>query len=268
MKKILLLTAIVLVFGCQTEKETVVEKHPEWQSYFDEQNVEGCIVIQDIQNQKQWIYNEERAKTGFLPASTYKIINSMIGLETGAITLTDTIKWDGADVWNDVWKKDHVLRTAFAVSCVPCYQQIARKIGVERMVKFTNAANYGQLTIDSSTIDNFWLEGDSKISPLEQVTFITQLYQEKLPFSKATFDSVKEIMINEETETYTLRGKTGWSQTETINNGWFVGYLTTSDDQVYVFATNVERSRSVSSNGFSAARKAITMSIFKTLGII
>jgi beta-lactamase class D len=195
-------------------------------------------------------------------------MNSMIGLETGAISLTDTIKWNGEDVWNDEWKKDHVMKTAFAVSCVPCYQQIARRIGVKRMIKYTAEANYGDLIIDSTTIDSFWLVGNSKISPMEQVQFIERLYHEDLPFSKNTMNNVKEIMLLEETDKYTVRAKTGWSQTETINNGWYVGYLTTSDQQAYVFATNVERTRSVSSDGFAKARKSITMAIFRKLGII
>lgn len=269
-KILILLLAIIITGGCEYEKERniTLEEHPEWKSYFENENVEGTVVILDIKEQKQWIHNLQRAKTGFLPASTYKIMNSMIGLETGSVSLTDTLKWNGEDVWNSDWKKDHVLKTAFAVSCVPCYQEIARRIGVERMVKYTSDANYGHLMIDSTTIDNFWLVGDSKISAIEQVQFIERLYHEDLPFSKNTMNSVKEIMLNEQTEEYTLRAKTGWSQSETINNGWFVGYLTTSDEKAYAFATNIERTRSVSSDGFAGARKSIAMAIFKELGII
>ncbi len=277
MKYLYFALLVVILISCNStnESENTPEKSktstvemPQWQSFFEAENVIGATVIYDIQSDSQWIYNLERANTGFLPASTFKIINSMIGLETGAVTLTETLKWNGEDTWNDNWKRDHVLKTAFEVSCVPCYQEIARRVGVEQMKKYTSLSNYGHLAIDSTTIDNFWLTGESEISSIEQVHFITQLYLETLPFSKETFSAIKEIMINETSEDYTIRAKTGWSQSETINNGWFVGYLITSDDAVYVFATNIEQSREVDSKGFAKARIEITKKALQDLGLI
>jgi len=270
-KKIQFKIGVFIIFrlsNCNQEATVEVIEQKDWQSFFDDENVIGTTVVYDLKNEKKWVYNLERTETGYLPASTFKIINSMIGLETGAIALNDTIKWNGEEVWNDAWKNDHVLKSAFAVSCVPCYQQIARKVGVEQMINYTNKSNYGKMVIDSSTIDDFWLVGDSKITAFEQVDFLSKLFKETLPFSKQTMNSIKDIMINEENDEYILRAKTGWSQSDSLNNGWFVGYLTTLDkaeNATFLFATNIERARNVDSKGFGDARKSITMNILKDL---
>ena len=73
--------------------------------------------------------------TGHLPASTFKIPNSIIALETGLIEDDSTlIKWDGDERRLPAWEQDLVFRDAFHYSCVPCYQEIARKIGEKRML--------------------------------------------------------------------------------------------------------------------------------------
>lgn len=250
-----------LAIGCQEKKDIEETK---WKTYFDAENLEGTIVIRDLESKKQWIYNPKRAKTGFLPASTFKIINSMVALETGVLVPEDTLFWNGKNHWLPVWRKNHVLKTAFEVSCVPCYQEIARKVGVEKMNKHVLANNYGQMDIRAENLDMFWLEGKSKITAFEQVDFIEKLYNNELAFSQKTIDIVKEIMINEKGEDFVLRGKTGWAEMEAeqINMGWFVGYITTENGN-YAFAMNVERQISEGMEGFVASRKGITMKIFK-----
>lgn len=254
---------MISVFGCKEKKTTTILN--DWKSFFDEKNVEGGIVIYELDNNKYQIYNEDWCKTGFLPASTFKIPNSLIALETKVITAEDTIYWDGVERWLPDWSKDHVLKSAFAVSCVPCYQQIARKIGVERMNKYTKLIEYGNLEIRDTTIDNFWLTGNSRITPYEQVDFLTKLKKNELVFRDSVIATVKDIMVNEVGEDYTLYAKTGWSQPNNVNNGWFVGYLETKEKGTMVFAVNIQRPRSEESNGFANARKDIAMNIFKYL---
>lgn len=268
MKKILLtLLLFVFVFSCQEQSSSTTILN-DWKSYFDEKNVEGGIVIYELDNNKYQIYNEDWCKTGFLPASTFKIPNSLIALETGVVTTQDTMYWDGVERWLPSWSENHVLKSAFAVSCVPCYQELARKIGVEQMQKYTTLISYGNLEIRDTTIDNFWLTGNSRITPYEQVQFLTKLVQGELPFRDSVIASVKDIMINEIGDNFTLYAKTGWSQPEGFNNGWFVGYLETKTKGKIIFAIDIQRSESESSDGFANARKEIAMNIFKHLKYI
>ena len=267
MKKVPFVIIItILAFSCKEQETTTILN--DWKSFFDEKNVEGGIVIYELDNDKYQVYNEDWCKTGFLPASTFKIPNSLIALETGVITPQDTIYWDGIERWLPAWSQDHVLKSAFAVSCVPCYQQIARKIGVERMNRHTKQIEYGNLEVRDTTLDIFWLTGTSTITPYEQVEFLTKLNQNQLPFRDSVIATVKDIMVNEVGDDYTLYAKTGWSQPEDINNGWFVGYLETLEQGTIVFAINIQRPRSEDSDGFAAARKDIAMNIFKHLKYI
>lgn len=85
-------------------------------------------------------------------------------------------------------------------------------------------------------------------------------------------DIVKRIMIQQKTDEYTLRGKTGWAQTETRkkeikeNTGWFTGYVETKDN-VYFFATCVQYTGTENKN-FIKCRKEISLKALKELGII
>ena len=70
----------------------------------------------------------------FLPASTFKIVHSLIGLETGRITDENmVINWDGTDHGNPDWNKDLTMEEAFKVSAVPYYKAVAKKIGRDTM---------------------------------------------------------------------------------------------------------------------------------------
>ena len=268
MKKLYFILFIsVLCASCQEKKQTTTLLN-DWKSFFDEQDVEGGMVIYELDNDKYQVYNEDWCKTGFLPASTFKIPNSLIALETNVITPEDTIYWDGVERFLPAWSENHVLKSAFAVSCVPCYQELARKIGVERMNKYIKLINYGNLEIRDTTIDNFWLIGNSKITPYEQVDFLTKLVHNELPFRDTIITTVKKIMVNEIGENFTLHAKTGWSQSNDLNNGWFVGYLETKEQGTIVFAINIQKSMSESSDGFAFARKAIVMKILKHLKYI
>lgn len=228
-------------------------------SLYQSYGVEGCFALYNLKNDSLSLYNPARCRQGFLPASSYKIPNSLIALETGVMkSLGDTIFWDGNERWNEDWNRDNTFAEAFRVSCVPCYQQIARKIGVDRMREWTTKASYGQLDINADNIDTFWLEGDSRVTPFQQVSFLARLYREQLPFQKEHQRTVKQIMLLEETPEYKLYGKTGWAQPDGRNIGWFVGFFETGSE-AYAFVNNVENEQAPEGQNqlFQKCRKEI-----------
>ncbi|MEW6194174.1 MAG: class D beta-lactamase [Bacteroidota bacterium] len=206
--------------------------------YFN--NHSGCIVIYDKIREKYFRYDEQRCAERFSPASTFKIPNSLIGLETSVIKDADfVIEWDGIKRWISDWNKDHTLRTAIQVSCVPYYQELARRVGRERMVKYIDALSYGNGKIGEK-IDTFWLDNSLKISADEQVEFLKRFYKYNLPFSKRSIDIVKDIMSEEIYGESKLKFKTGTGHKEDGSwIGWLVGYIEKEKD-VYFFAFNIE----------------------------
>jgi beta-lactamase class D len=232
---------------------------------FRDLGVDGSIVIYDKNSDRFYEYNPSRNTTAFFPASTFKIFNALVALETGVIQDNIAIlTWDGIKREIPAWNRDTNLRQAFKDSTVWFYQILARKIGYQRMQQFINQVGYGNRQIGTDKeIDRFWLQGPLQITPKQEIEFLQRLERNDLPFSEPTLDLVKDIMIVERTPAYTLRGKTGWINSVTPNIGWFVGYLQ-QNNNVYFFATNL----SMTSINDAPKRLEITRRSLKVLGLL
>ncbi len=232
-------------------------------------DIEGTFVLLD--SHKLVVHNTGRANTRFIPASTFKIPNTLIALETGVASGPDfLLEWDSNVAprrpwWPASWAKDHTLRTALANSAVWYYQELARRIGPERMAVYLERFSYGNQNL-SGGIDQFWLQGGLRISPLEQVDFLRRFYFRELGVAERSTQLVKEMLVLEETPQYRLSGKTGWAALgdyEGREIGWLVGYLEKEGD-VYFFATNIN----IRTNADAAERLKITKSILEELGLL
>jgi beta-lactamase class D len=183
-----------------------------------------------------------RSGEGKLPASTFKIPNSIIALETGVVEDPDkdVFKWDGVTRSIEAWNKDHTLRSAIAVSAVPVYQEIARRIGQERMQKYVDLFEYGNRDIGGG-IDQFWLTGNLRIDPMQQVDFVDRLRRGVLPVSKRSQDLVRDILSVTKVGDATIRFKTGLLGAEVGKPtlGWLVGWVEKGSDRT-VFALNLD----------------------------
>lgn len=123
------------------------------------------------------------------------------------------------------------------------------------------------MVFDSNTIDKFWLEGNSKISPYEQIDFLKRLYFKEIPISVNTSTIITRMLILDKNTQFTLSGKTGWSIRGGNNNGWFVGYVET-ENGVSFFATNVNPGTEFKMDFFPVIRKQITMAALKKVNVI
>ncbi|MCK9219737.1 MAG: class D beta-lactamase [Bacteroidales bacterium] len=270
MKKVLILLALFATFlpgFINAQNKIKTGDVPELKTIFDKYGMKGTLLILDGQNNELYGYQSALWDSGYLPASTFKIANTLIGLETGVIDTNTIFKWDGKPRRISSWDQDLSLQQAFRLSCVPCYQEVARKINAARMKEYLNRLNYGKMDVHPGNIDLFWLEGNSRITPREQVDFIQRLFNGKLPLSISVMNSVKQILINEQTMEYTLSGKTGWAIRNGNNYGWFVGYLQTKNG-VYFVATLVEPIDQEKIPDFILARKTITMDVFRFFSLI
>jgi beta-lactamase class D len=278
MKSIIIILSLILCFSCnkkqKTTKKEIVEsvsskiQKPEFQTILDSSNVKGAILIYDLKQNIYYSNDFDWSNKGNLPASTFKIANSIIGLETGVIESDSTIfKWDGKKKWLKNWEQDLVLKKAFQFSCVHCYQEVARKIGVKKMNDFIKKLNYGNLRIDSLNIDKFWLEGESRISQMQQIDFLKRLYSFELPISERTENIMRDIMLVEETDQYKLSGKSGLSNSNEKYNGWFVGYIELKNN-TYFFATNLEPIKEFKFDSFIKKRLDLTLDAFKEINVL
>lgn len=229
-----ILCCIFCLHSCSVNKAKIDN---DLKKYFDAKNVDGCFTMLDNSNGAITVYNLAMDTTRVTPASTFKIINSLVGLQTGKITNENMIiKWDGVTRSHQEWNKDMAMKEAFKVSNVPFYQEVARRIGHDTMKLWIDSIGYGNKNI-SGPIDSFWLNNNLKISPDEQLGMLKRLYFDQLPFRKTVQQSVREAMVQEDNTAYKLCYKTGWGFDEKNNTiGWLVGWIE-ENRHVYFFAT-------------------------------
>ena len=258
---IICFTYCILLASCSVNRAKVDDS---LKKYFDDNKVDGCFTMLSNNDGKVTVYNLTLDTTRLLPASTFKIVNSLIGLETGIITDEKmVIKWDGIKRSNEDWNKDMNMEQAFKVSCVPYYQEVARRIGKDTMQLWLDSLGYGNKNI-GNIIDSFWLNNNLKISADEQLGLVKRLYFDQLPFQKRTQQIVRDVMKQEENNAYSLYYKTGWGFDEKNNNiGWVVGWIE-ENRHPYFFVTVVKSANAAID--MKTVRLNITKGILKQLG--
>lgn len=246
--------------------QTKIELNAELAHAFTEANTQGTFAALDLQHDRIVMTDETRTRNGELPASTYKIPHSLIALETGVVADTDKeiIRWDGITRDIPEWNRDHTLRSAVKYSVVPVFQQIARRIGSERMKKYVDAFDYGNRDIGGAPIDKFWLEGNLRITPLEQIAFFKRFLRDDLPVSQRNLDLVRDIVPTEKTGQGTIHAKTGAiGKNGKLVMGWLAGWAQKGED-ITIFAMNMDLHDSAD----LARRMAISQAILGKIGAI
>ncbi|MEO7446497.1 MAG: class D beta-lactamase [Ferruginibacter sp.] len=208
--------------------------------YFDAKRVDGCFTMLNNADGKITVYNMALDTQRFLPASTFKIVNGLIGLQTGIISSDKmVIKWDKRQRSNKEWNKDMDMTEAFKVSNVAWFQEVARRIGHDTMQAWIDSLGYGNKNI-SGTVDSFWLNNSLKISPDEQLGLLKKLYFDQLPFRKSVQQNMRDLMVQEDNTNYKLSYKTGWGFNEQEENvGWVCGWIE-ENRHVYFFVTLIK----------------------------
>ena len=248
--KIILLISFIFTLGLSNDKES--------ENIFKKTKITGTIVVSSLKGNKEYIYNNSRAIKRYIPASTFKIPNTLIALEERAIKDEyEIIKWDGKKRFYEAWNKDQTLQSAISISCIWCYQKLAKKIGNDKYLYYLNKLHYGneKTGLDIST---FWLEGDIKISAVEQINFLKKLYKNDLPFKQKYIDITKKILTVKTTKDYIIKAKSGWSD----KIGWYIGYVETKND-IWFFALNADIKKEE-----LKYRKQIVMEVLKIKNII
>lgn len=236
---------------------------PDLTRIFEERGVEGTMIIASLDGSRVFTHNAPRASRRFLPASTFKIPNTLIALEERAVVdKMETVPWDGVDRGWDVWNRDQNLESAFPVSCVWFYQELAKRIGHEPYLDYFQRMDYGNKKTGDD-VSTFWLEGDLRISADEQIEFLRKLCNRDLPFETVHFDTLKSVMLVDETEQYRLHAKTGWAIRVEPHIGWYVGYVERGDE-VWLFAMNME----IPFDEAARFRKEISRAALKAKGIL
>lgn len=249
---------------------------PNLQQPFKECGINGSITLYDYQTKKWTFSNQVDAVKATLPASTFKVVNTLIALETGVIKdENELVKWHGnQDTARYGYRPriyhDMSLKEAFKMSAGWVYVVLAGRIGKQRYKNYLSQCQYGNVDLSQQGND-FWNFGNFAITPKNQIEILKGVYEETLPFSKRSFRILKKIMVAEQGENYVLRAKTGWTRDGGKDTGWWIGYVEKGKGkakQVYFFATRLIKSRTEKNRHFGSCRKTITRNVLKQLGVL
>lgn len=236
---------------------------PELAEQFRGAGVEGTFVVLDPRTGELTGYNEARAATRFVPASTFKIANTLIGLDQRAVKDVDeVVGFGGQPQPVKEWERDMSLREAIAMSNVAIYQALARRIGLKQMAETMARLDYGNRQI-GSVVDRFWLDGPLQISAVEQVGFLAKLAERRLPVSEAAQVQTQEILLKDKGEGWGLWAKSGWQNYPNEGVGWWVGWASRGGAN-YPFALNMDMKNA----DMGPLREKLARSCLKSLGLL
>lgn len=236
---LLMLILPVLFSGPSSAEAVKWTDSPEMAAIFQEDGTEGTFVLYDAQKDVFIGCNRSRAETRFRPASTFKIVNTLIGLSCGAVRDVDEVlPYVGQPQGVEMWEKDMSLRDAIKISNVPIYQELARRIGMKNMQQNIDRLGYGNRELGSA-VGLFWLDGPLEISPVEQAAFLARLARQELPFKREHQLAAREIIRYGEGGGWALFAKTGTAMRLKPAVGWWVGWVE-KEGGIYSFALNVQ----------------------------
>lgn len=279
-RPIVFFLSILLITSCA---RTRIKDHAEWEHFFTDNGIKDAgFILRDNNHESLHYFNKKRVTERYLPASTFKIFNSLVGLDLGTVPDESfIIRWDSVRRRPE-WDRDMDMREAFKESCVPWYQELARRIGPAHMQHFLDTVKYGNMLM-AGRIDTFWLNNSLRISADEQTGFLKRLYFSELPFQDRSQRIVKSIMLQEQTPGYNLYYKTGTGNAGDSTIYWVVGFaerivnvkepegsMNKSDSRYYpyFFAENFEVRNSDTTKDWKKLRLEIMYKILKDYGAL
>jgi beta-lactamase class D len=270
--RLTLIAAMVLLSLLPSSASAREISRPDLLEEFDAAGTRGTMVVRQTSahHARTVVVGARRSRTRFLPSSTFKIPNAMLAIDTGVASGAEqpypgpnpNFVVDGKPFLPAACEGSLTLRTAFANSCIPIFQRIARAIGERGYRRAIRALRYGNGRIDGAPVDSFWLEGPFAISAREQVGFLERLRRGRLPaVSPRAMREVRDMMVLERSGDTVLRGKTGWVFSTAPERGWWVGSVE-RPGLVSTFALNLD----ITDPSHAAARMQIGRRILERLG--
>ncbi len=231
-------------------------------SLFNVHEAVGTFLLQDIKGDTTYVYNEERAKIAYLPASTFKVPNTLIALELGVADTNEIFPWDGTERFAEQWNQDLNLAQAFRYSAFWVYQIIAARVGEDNYREWLQKIDYGNAE-PGPDVTTFWVAGDIRISAYEQLDFLRRLENGSLAFGEANQKLFRDIFSYEKTDRYDWKAKTGWTTIPDPDTGWVVGWVERGEDR-FIYVLNLD----IENNAHGRARVEIARAVFQSMGII
>lgn len=204
---------------------------------------EICTVIADAASGTQLVQRGNCSER-VTPASTFKIPISLMGYDAGFLKDEHhpVLPYRPGYVdWRESWLHPTDPTKWMNDSVVWFSQQVTQSLGKERFADYTRKFGYGNADVNGDQENDgltfSWINSSLRISPLEQVAFLTRLVKRQLGVSRHAYAMTEKL-----TEFgfipggWKLHGKFGASS----GWGWYVGWAS-KGERTLVFARLVRK---------------------------
>jgi beta-lactamase class D len=212
----ILSTVLLVLQSCSPNNVTLQNNYTK---YFNDAALTGSFGLFDNGSGEFYIYNLAQFKdSSYAPASTFEIVNALVGIETGRIV--DEKMMLSVDSAGPIR-----MDSAFKQTSVPYFVEVARRIGKDTMQHWLDSLQYGSKQMGTA-VDSFWLNNTLTVRPDEQLGLVKKLYFGQLPFQKRTQEMVKMLMLQTANANYKMSYKTGLSYKQNGNAVvWVIGWI-------------------------------------------
>jgi len=215
-----------------------------------------CTVVADAKT-GQPLLQQGQCNERYTPASTFKIALSVMGYDAGFLkdehNPTLNIRAGDPDWGGDNWRQPTDAVRWLKYSVVWYSQRITHALGEPRLRQYATAFGYGNADFSgdpgkNNGLQRSWISSSLKISPLEQIAFLSKLVNRQLPVSQHAFDMTFKVVEQTALPSgWTVHGKTGMAYPRQANGefdethpyGWFVGWADKGAQRV-VFARLIQ----------------------------
>lgn len=240
-----------------------------------------CFLLYNLnQNKIVKSINQSLANRKTSPNSTFKIPLSLMSFDQGLICQNTKFTWDKINRELKFWNQDQTPKTWLQNSVVWVSQKLTLELGYNLINTYLEKFNYGNKDFSGDKykqngLQKAWLESSLRISPLEQLDFLKNLLNYKIPVSRQAIENtIDNLYILTSNKNWKLYGKTGSGKNNNqkydwIDKGWFIGFLK-KDNKAYIFVFNCfnKNTNSKTYAGIRAKRKVISMlNEFKLFGV-
>lgn len=232
-----------------------------------------CTVVADAASGRA-ISKTGDCDTRVTPASTFKLALALVGFDAGIIKSASLPKLpfkEGYVDWRgDLWRQDTTPKRWIKYSVVWYSQQMTRRLGVTAITDYLNKLDYGNADFTGdkgydNALDRAWISSSLKISPMEQIRFLSRMLNYQLQVKRSAVDLTASIVESAELSSgWLVHGKTGLAYPRQADRsfdrarglGWFVGWATKGDRRV-VFARLIQDEKRHSTGASRRARGSL-----------
>lgn len=210
-----------------------------------------CTAITDAASGLQ-LAKEGQCDERVTPASTFNIVVSLMGYDSGILLDEHTPALPFKPGYADAipaWRASTDPARWIRHSVLWFAQQVTARLGVARFQRYIQQFNYGNQDVSGDPgqhngLSLSWVGSSLKISPAEQLVFLSKLVNRQLPVSVKAHDMTERIMLSQTLANgWVVHGKTGTASPVLADGrddparqyGWYVGWAK-KGERTLVFA--------------------------------